>query len=413
MAKKQKVAPPVQDDIIEVDSIVEFTGFTGDEEEGMPDNGEHLVEGETYAVDSIVEGASGDDEEAYSVRVPNPKYNSKKKASKANQEFLLVEVFNDEVALMVPEDEDEEEEEAPKPKAKSKAKAPAKKQPAKKSKKQIEEEEAEEDEEEEEPAPKSKSKAKAKAKAPAKKTTAKSKAKAPAKSKDEDSAEVDSEGYYILAEDQEDQEVLTLVQDADDICDLAVEVVREAEACNFKLGGVLYHLRKEKSYVALSDEYAGNKGFELYCEQVLNLKYRRAMYFVKIYSTFSKLGIDGSRVAELGWTKCIEILDVLDEENADEWLEIAANSTVNDLKDTVKESTATKTKGKSEVVKRTTFKFRLVETAGEVIAEYLEKAGETLGLDDPSEVFEHVLTEWAQEHLPLENTKKTKGKAKK
>ncbi len=376
---------------------VKFVGFAEDE---IPENGENLIEDEIYEVFKVSE--EGDDT-SYFLQVDNPEFDASKKATKKNPEFVYVNVFEDEVAAVeddeeeteeeVEEDETEEEteeEEAPAPKAK---KAPAKKAAAKKET--------------------TKAKPGRKAKAKTEEAAAPKKRGRPAKVKtEEEEGDPDLKGLTILERDEEDEDILAMVEDGD-VLELAKELVAESTTTEYRLGGILYHVRVSKVYKELDPSYAEIGGLQLYIQEQLGMEYRKAMYLVDIYTKFSKAGIHGDRVGEIGWTKAKEIARVVNEENADALLEAASESTVNELKETIKESYSRDGKETRPVVKKTTFKFRLVAENGEAIEDYLLQAQEMLGHAKLDETFEHIVTEWATEHLNAKPAKaETKAEAK-
>ncbi len=381
---------------------VVFTGFTAESEDEYPDNAELLEEGEVYEVAQITE--SEDNETAFLLRAENPEFDPDSRQSKKNPSHILVDVFADEISGDVPESDEEEEEDEDV------------------EDEEDEEDEDEEDEEEEEPArkvtkKKGKKKAKAKKKGKAKKKTKKKKGKKiSTRADDEDEEEVDPDlkDMIILTEEEEDQEILELVNAADDVVELAQEYAEEAMATDYKLGGILYHVKISKAYKEVNKgAYSGKGGWADFVSNELNLEYRKAQYLVDIYAKFNKYGVGGDVVAELGWTKAAQVSRVMDEGNAAELVELAQASSVEDLKDTVRETYAVKGGTPGERVKRITLKYRLAEEAGQIIAEYMNAAAESLGYDNPSEVFQHVITEWAEEHLDVAVTRKAKRTAKK
>jgi hypothetical protein len=384
---------------------VTFVGFA---EEEIPDNGEHLQEGETYEVFKV---SDEDGEKSYFLAVENPDFDDSKKASKKNPEFLYVNVFDDEIEEAEEDEEDEteeeveeevEEEEAPAPKKAAAKKAPAKKAAAKKAKV----EETEEEDEEPAPAPKKagrpkKAKAEAEAAAPKKRGR-------PKKVQDEEEGDPDLKGLTILERDEEDEDILAMVDDGD-VLELAKELVSESTVTEYRLGGILYHVRVSKAYKEVDPAYAEVGGFAAYIQEQLGLEYRKAMYLIDIYTKFSKAGIHGDRVGEIGWTKAKEIARVVTEDNADALLEAASESTVQELKETIKESYTREGAETRPLVKRMTFKFRLEQEQAEVIEDYLLQAQEEFGHDKLDQTFEYIITEWAAEHL---NVEKPKAKVK-
>ena len=211
----------------------------------------------------------------------------------------------------------------------------------------------------------------------------------------------------VLTAEEEDEDILELCSESEDICALAKEAAQDSALSDYRLGGILYHVRLSGAYQEQDERYAGKKGFGLWSEEELGIKYRKAMYLTDIYTKFSKFGIDSSKVAELGWTKCMEVARVMTSENAEELIELADDSTVEDLKETIRETYTGETTSKP-AVKKVRFKFALEQDAGTVVAELFGMATESLGLDHDNDVFEHIITEWAAEHLEVAKPKKSK-----
>jgi hypothetical protein len=397
-----------------VGGTVKFLGYQDD----VPADEQVLEEGKVYTVVEV-----NPEDKSLVLETENPDFNPKKKESESNPQTLMVDVFEDEVEEADEDseeeaDETEEVEEAPKAKAApAKAKAKAKAAPA--------EEEADEDEEEEEEeAPKAKAKAKpaAKAKTAAKpaakaKTAAKPAAKAKVaekKAAPSSKAEKPEEVEQYPALENEDEEITALVEGAESVLELAEELVEEGAELDYKLGGVLYHVRLSKEYQSLDARYAENGGFGLYVKERLNVEYRKAMYLIDIYYKFNLFGIDAEKVKEIGWTKASKIAAVMSEDNAEELVELAEKSTVADLQDTIKEDYVEKggSKTAGEKKKRVTFKFRLFEDQASLVTEVLNTVAKDMGVKDLSAAFEHIVAEWAAENLNLKPAAKAKTVAK-
>lgn len=279
-------------------------------------------------------------EKKVSVEIDNPDFNAKKKVSDDNAKTLIVEVF-------------EEEFEAPAAEVEEKV-APARKRGAA-----------------------------AAATKPAKE----------AKAKKEEKVEVIEDAL-----ESEDEEIVKLVEDADNILELAQELVEESAATDYKLGGVLYHVRLDKAYESLDKRYKEKGGFELYVQEHLNIEYRKAMALVQIYYTVNKFGVDADKITEMGWTKAWKISQVMDKKNAKALVKLASTSTVADLTENIKASYKEVGGTKGEKKKLITFKFRLFEDSAEVVTAALNGAAAALGFSRLDEAFEHIVTEWATEH---------------
>lgn len=372
---------------------VQFIGFTGNE---LPDNSELVVEGEIY---TIIEVTPQDDqnEEFYTVGVANPEYDPDKRKTKNNRPEIGVELYADEFDTEFdvseePEEEAEvveevvEEVKEVKPKTKPKTKAKAK------------------------PKTKAKTKPKTKAKvaeAPkAELVKPKSKLKEVSEDKDKET------DLVILDESEEDEEVLELVKGTDDICALAEEMRKDASNQDYMLGGILYHVYTSKAYKELDERYAGNKGFALYVDECLGIRYRTAMNQISVYTMFSKFNIDKAEYIRLGPTKCTEIARVASEDNVEDLVELAGDSTVMEIKDSIKESYVAGGDGALKKVKRVAFKFMLHEDQGATVRSLFEDAKQALGVESDEDAFESIVTEWAMDHLNVKGAAKTKAKAR-
>ncbi len=386
--------------------MVVFKGYAEEPEEGM----NLLTEGESYEVVEV-----NADDKAVVVRIDNPDFNSKKKESEENPKTILLDIFEEEFTAPA--------------KTNGKGKAPAKAAKAKAAPEPEADEsddadEADEAEEvaEEEEKPKAKAKAPAKEKAPAKAKAEKAekpakatKEKAPAKSKVKTPAPkkevVEEDPYADLSEDNEDEEILNLVNEAEDILDLAKEVSEEASAIEYKLGGVLFHVRKTGAYKELDDRYKEKGGFGLYVLEQLNVEYRKAMYLIDIYYKWNKFGLDADKVAAIGWAKAAKIAAVMTEDTAEELLELAETNTVADLVENIKTSykEVGGEKGEKKVLK--VFKFKLFEDQAAAVEEVLNAVASAMEFKTLDQAFEHIVMEWATEH-PVSTSAPAKTKAK-
>jgi hypothetical protein len=187
--------------------------------------------------------------------------------------------------------------------------------------------------------------------------------------------------------------------------------VENSSGLDYKLGGVLYHVRLSKAYQKVDKKYKENGGFGLYVKEHLNIEYRKAMYLIDIYYKFNLYGIDSAKVSALGWTKCSKIAAVMSEDTAEDLIELAETSSVADLTDAIKESYKAEGGTKGTVKKRVTFKFRLLEEAGTAVTEVIEQAAKDMGLKNLDDAFEHIVMEWAAEHQNVKPAKKAAAKA--
>lgn len=388
---------------------VRFLGYA----EAVPEQEQFLEEGQEYEVSEVVDDGS---EQFVAVLIDNPEFNEEEDESETNPRLMAVEAYFDEVEPVTA-----------KPAARARGKAEEKAAPAKKTaaktKPQVEEadDEGEDDEAEEKPKAAAKGKTKeaakpatkAATKAPAKAATkAPAKAAAKAKPKAEEDEEDDGPTDLMdLTEEQESASVLELVSGIsdDELLELATDTVEEESAIVHRLGGILYHVRKSGAYKQLSEDYQGNRGFELYVNDVLGLQYRKAMYLIKIYYNFSKYGLNEELVDEIGWSKASKIASVMNEDNAQELVDLASKSTVSELTDHIKQGKKEVGGVKGTKVNFTTFKFRLFEDRAVTVTETLNAVASAMGYDNLNDAFEHIVMEYAVEH-PTSAPEKTAAK---
>lgn len=446
------------------DKVV-FTGF-GDPE-NLPESQELLIPNEVYEIlhiDPETEENGTKMEAMIEVGVANPDFDTSRKPSKKNPKNITFQIFSNEISLDgIPEDaleqdpEPEVVEEAAEPEVKKttsvrksapkKKAAPKKKGTAKKPTKAVEpvqqEDETPDEDveigEEETPAPKKKAPTK---KSAASKTVAKKKpatkkkvveqqpefdqeelddtvneppltkkTKAVAKKDSAPDEQYDEDRVLILEDDEEDQDILALVAEADDLIDLAQQEISDASLTEFRLGGVIYHVKRSRVWKDVEGgKYNRAKGWADFISDVLGMEYRKAMYLIDIYTKFSKYGISASEAAKMGWTKASVISSAMNAENAQALVDAAEEQTVTVLKETVKEMRAT---GNREVSTRVTFKFRLEQDAAVAVQEVLEMAKSALGTDrDDAQLFEHIVMEWGAEHLDVAKYQNVERKGK-
>ncbi len=255
-----------------------------------------------------------------------------------------------------------------------------------------------------EPAPKkSTAKAKADAKPAAKASTkAATKPAAKAASKPAPTPATTEEDEFPELEN-EDESVLALVAESKDLVETAQELESENAANEFRLGGVLFHLKKEGSWKEAGKQYAENGGWALFVKDHFNVDYRKAQYLIEIYVHLTLAGIENPSevIGNIGWTKASKIAKHMSNPDIDPLalIEAAESNTVEDLSTVLKEDfhiggTAGE---KGEKKTRITLKFRYVEEQAKIVEDVLTVAAEQLGGSDEDALFQ-ILSQWAVEN---------------
>jgi len=378
-AKQVKQAPapapaPETDEVqLEVGQQAKFLGYGED----VPEAERVLTEGETYEIVGFTE-ADGDDPGGDPiVKAPNPDFNAKKKEHPdTNPKFIEVQVFAEELEIEGEAEAEPEAEAAPAPAAK---KAPAKTAPAK-------------------------TPAKAAEKAPAGKKVAA--AKKTAKAEEPAPEPVDPDAVPEL--ESEDADVLALVDGSEDLIATAQELDANVATSEYQLGGILYHIKKDKLHHALTDdkgnvltEYAEKGGWEKFLTDYFNIEYRKAQWLLEIYIHFNQAGVTdaAAKVAQIGWTKAKTIAKELTKEgaNVEDLLTLAEENTVADLVTAIRDSEHVGgTAGEKK--KRLTLKFRYLEADAATVEQGLEAVKDAVGLKDIGEALLHLVTEYIAEH---------------
>lgn len=277
---------------------------------------------------------------------------------------------------------------------------------------EVEDEQAEPETPAPTPAPRGKAKAAAAAvveKAPAatgKGKAAKAPAEKPPVTKAPVVAPLDPDEVPDLDEALEDAGVLAMIEGDVDLISVAQGLESEVASNEYRLGGILYHIKKNKLHLAvdkkgklIEPEYGEPGGFKKFLMDNFNLDYRKATYLIDIYVNFTLAGIENAAevVGNIGWTKASKIAKPLGLEGADVdgLLDAAEKNTVADLSTIVKEQfTVGGTPGTpgtpGTTVSRTTLKFRYVEEEAAVLEDALKAIADQFGLSPEAALYQVV-----------------------
>lgn len=196
--------------------------------------------------------------------------------------------------------------------------------------------------------------------------------------------------------ESEDAEVVALIEGSEDLIALAQDMEADIESKNYQLGGVLYHIKKDKTFESIKPEYAENKGFEAFVTDHFGFSYRKAMNLIEIYYTVNRLGLENPAdlVATIGWSKMAKIAPMMEQDNAEELLELARTNTSVGLSEAIKTSTVEV--GGTAGTKKTkvTIKLKYFEDEANDITALLAEVQEAQGLKTVEEAFSYVVSEF-------------------
>jgi hypothetical protein len=174
-------------------------------------------------------------------------------------------------------------------------------------------------------------------------------------------------------------------------------LIDATEYNSFKIGGVLYLMQ-------CHPEWWGEKfkNFKEYVEQSFGIQYRKAMYWLGIYTGLMEKNIPWEKVKGLGWTKLKEIIPILNDSNIEEWVEKAKSMTVVQLMEEVRAYKASlsvpaedmKEYEGGETKKVSTLSFKVHEDQKETIMMALEKAKEASGTEFNAVALEMIALEY-------------------
>jgi hypothetical protein len=136
---------------------------------------------------------------------------------------------------------------------------------------------------------------------------------------------------------------------------------------------------------------------------------RKAEAHIQIYERVSNLADAQSVIEQLpqvGWWKASMIANHLTDANATKLLKDASSQSETELRETLKtkytQAGGKNAQGKSAsrtTVKKTTFAYDLFEDQGTGVAMVMQQAKKQLNIADDALLFEHIVMEWAGDHL--------------
>jgi hypothetical protein len=204
---------------------------------------------------------------------------------------------------------------------------------------------------------------------------------------------------------------------------IAQKIFGDIEKGFFYFGGVMAKLYKEKGEdgKSLFTGYANDanvnyedskEGFEAFLKDNFSESlggYRKVMDLIAIYESISSLSNAATVIKEistLGWWKAQKLARFITDDNAAEVIEVAKTNNYDQMSEILKTSytseggvNARGTAAARATIKKTEFAFKLFEDQGEGIEMILKAAQKQLGTTDLNAVFEHIVTEWAGDHL--------------
>lgn len=214
-----------------------------------------------------------------------------------------------------------------------------------------------------------------------------------------DVVELDTSGT-TLPEIRPTPFVQHILEQHEDALKAAKELVRRSEETAYALGGVLSYIHKNSLHLALGFG-EGKRGFADYASQELDLEYRTAMYYIRIYEVFTRAGATEETVARLGWTKAKEIARVKDQKSLlnsfPAMVEYAEEHSRPELIEYIRDRFPEQVSEnrRRDRPTRFTFRFDAVRSAStKRLLDYVKETAENTERDE--DAFAVILREWAE-----------------
>jgi hypothetical protein len=176
------------------------------------------------------------------------------------------------------------------------------------------------------------------------------------------------------------------LNDASKAASLARETIEQRACSDFEIGGLLCKLKASPEYVKSKAE-----DFNHYVEEHLGIKYRKAMYFMQIYTSLVEAQVPWSTFQNIGWTKVLALLPLLEVEDLSDWVEKAKVWPTLQLETEVanylSELAGKKDQPKSNVKTKA---FKLHEDQYEVVQEVIKQAKKDVNTEHESVALEAV-----------------------
>lgn len=171
----------------------------------------------------------------------------------------------------------------------------------------------------------------------------------------------------------------------------------------FYLGGLLaklYHEQVDGKSMFATYGYSDDvDGWNLFCFDKFGFKGRKGFYLKDIYIRYTSIpGFDFNKIREIGWSKAALLASTIDADNVEEKVEEAKSTSIRELKE--KLQNANPEAGLRN--KQISFQFRLYADKADLVRNIITQVQSEFGYENPNDAFEHIVVEWAQDHLNVE-----------
>jgi hypothetical protein len=206
-------------------------------------------------------------------------------------------------------------------------------------------------------------------------------------------------------------EVLEISTDPVELRERILDLRTKIETSFVELAQCLFDVHENCDFASW-----GFATFKEYCEEELQIKYRRCAYMVQIASKVKELGFSWDVLKELGWTKARVLIPVLGREEtgrtSEAWIEYAKGKTVKALEVEVAEVKKSESAIAGIKTRDTEIRYSVVfdETQLQLVSDTIDSAKDLYDVKKPADALAAICYEWSvsqAEELPdFEITKK-------
>ena len=205
---------------------------------------------------------------------------------------------------------------------------------------------------------------------------------------------------WNLGKPMDDDPIITIASQVEKVKTLAEaeEMYRAvSDADNFalfKIGGVI--VVAQKLFDKANSKFKDYKNFREYVENVYGIRYSKAMRAAGIYRKLVQLGIPWAAFGGIGWTKVVMLLDVVTNDNVEQWVAKAKEMNNGSLKAHIEAE-------KQKHAPVTTKIFKLHEDQKQLVEDGLAKMKEETGTESDAVALEYIVQNYMGAGIQFQN----------
>jgi hypothetical protein len=206
-----------------------------------------------------------------------------------------------------------------------------------------------------------------------------------------------------------------MLEENDNPIEVAIELNQSIQETYFWLGGALAKVLQGQLHLKENGgDCEGDEAFNDFCQAEFGFKASKGQQLARVYVTFSNIpNFDPATLDAVGWSKAAIAERFVTEDNVDEVLELATETSQRELAHTLKvqyadENGATasgKAASRGEQIVKKSLSFRLDEDSAESVQLALQQCMKQNGIENEALALERICVEWAQENVQAASAK--------